>query len=420
MANDSHVSKTISSSIELLLTIQSEMQQSYIRLLETATKVKNKKRVLLAQLPYHINVIDELHINENAHSRILAKLLQFADSEGCYVFLESLLEYVKSGCQSDEFKQIEIHSPRITQEKGRIDLWVRDYKSKYALIFENKIYDANDQAQQLYRYIEKTRECGFKDSNIFIFYLTKYGKKPTKQTWGNNKTFKVFQSRYMALSFRNDILYWLKTWVLPYIRHIDGYLQSAVTQYIDYLEGLFDIRQNYKSLYMNIQRIISDKLGLASVDDMIERYQKIEEAINDIETLKNSLSQMKEDVFEECIQQHIKQWISNYKTPSSKFEVCCDFNGWKERILFGVKFICDEKPTFVVIGVDGHNLFCQVQRDIKCRSKNITANRFSLYSVARRFLGEESDIYIYDYFDLDFENAYSTFCELVKVINKKI
>ena len=25
--------------------------------------------------PYHLNVIDELHINENAHSRILFKLL---------------------------------------------------------------------------------------------------------------------------------------------------------------------------------------------------------------------------------------------------------------------------------------------------------------------------------------------------------
>lgn len=29
-----------------------------------------------AELPYHINVIDLLHANENAHSRILLQLLQ--------------------------------------------------------------------------------------------------------------------------------------------------------------------------------------------------------------------------------------------------------------------------------------------------------------------------------------------------------
>ena len=27
--------------------------------------------------PFHLNVIDELHANENAHSRILIKLLQY-------------------------------------------------------------------------------------------------------------------------------------------------------------------------------------------------------------------------------------------------------------------------------------------------------------------------------------------------------
>ena len=33
-----------------------------------------KKEELKQELPYHINVIDELHINENAHSRILTQL----------------------------------------------------------------------------------------------------------------------------------------------------------------------------------------------------------------------------------------------------------------------------------------------------------------------------------------------------------
>ena len=46
--------------------------------------------------PYRLNVIDELHINENGHSRILTKLLQYRAADGTYVFLESLLHYINA------------------------------------------------------------------------------------------------------------------------------------------------------------------------------------------------------------------------------------------------------------------------------------------------------------------------------------
>ena len=42
-------------------------------------------------LPYHFNVIDELHANENAHSRILQKILLYKHKNE-YPFLHSFLE----------------------------------------------------------------------------------------------------------------------------------------------------------------------------------------------------------------------------------------------------------------------------------------------------------------------------------------
>ena len=42
-------------------------------------------------LPFHFNVIDELHANENAHSRILQKLLLYKRKNE-YPFLLSFLE----------------------------------------------------------------------------------------------------------------------------------------------------------------------------------------------------------------------------------------------------------------------------------------------------------------------------------------
>ena len=84
---------------------------------------------------YHINVIDELHANENAHSRILAKLLQ-QKSHNRFEILESFIEYLTEQ-KTASFYNLKIESPIITQETERIDLWIRD--KTYSIIIENKI-----------------------------------------------------------------------------------------------------------------------------------------------------------------------------------------------------------------------------------------------------------------------------------------
>ena len=49
---------------------------------------REKKR-----LAYHINIIDELRANENAHSRILGMLLQHQDGK-VYEVLKSFINYI--------------------------------------------------------------------------------------------------------------------------------------------------------------------------------------------------------------------------------------------------------------------------------------------------------------------------------------
>jgi hypothetical protein len=422
MASNMSASTSFSSSVELLIAFQSEMLQAYNSILDIAQKAKKEHDRLQDQEPYQINVIDELHINENAHSRILSKLLQYRDPEGRYIILESLIEFIKGRGSSKELKNISIKSPCVTQEKGRIDLWVRDYSTKTALIFENKIYGAGDRDKQLFRYIEKTRndrKHRFEDSEIFVFYLTKFGDDPSEQTWGAEKY--NFRNRYLALSFRYHILHWLKSIVIPRIPQKDDYLRSAILQYVDFLEGLFDIREINKSLNMNLQKYISDQLGLSSISDPDERYQKIEEAIEDLDELKNALAKMKDQVFKDRTKHYAKKWKSCYRVPSKKFKVYdYDNDEWeKEDILFGVEFECDEKPTHLVIGADD-NLFCQVQRDISLRSRKLSRRSLSIFSTINRYLDQEADKYIYRYFGKDFDEVYATFCKLVKAIDKEI
>ena len=62
--------------------MQADMQSEYVRLLDFADTFKERQRSERSRLPYQLNVIDELHINENAHSRILLKLLQYQTRKG--------------------------------------------------------------------------------------------------------------------------------------------------------------------------------------------------------------------------------------------------------------------------------------------------------------------------------------------------
>lgn len=194
-------------------------------------------------LPYNINIIDELHANENAHSRILCKLLQYQDIEGRYRILESFIHYVSLSVPS--FGEIRIKHPKITQEEKRIDLWVRD--SDYAIIIENKVYGAVDQYRQLERYIDETKNNNYKEKNIFIVYLPYDNHEPGAYSWGRYK--KLFEDRYAIVSFQYDIVYWLKNQILPQCTIKEELLVSAIRQYIDYLEGLFNLRESQKKMY---------------------------------------------------------------------------------------------------------------------------------------------------------------------------
>ena len=120
----------------------------YADILALAKEYSEKIEEVKKKQPYHLNIIEELHINENAHSRILAKLLQYKDNEGKYVFLQSLLEYIndKNGSSCD-FSKINVVSPEITQEKVRIDVLI--LTGENAIIVENKVCGAVDQNEKL-------------------------------------------------------------------------------------------------------------------------------------------------------------------------------------------------------------------------------------------------------------------------------
>ena len=105
--------RTIVESLEFISEIENAMFQEYNSLLELSDAFQSKFMIEKRHLPYHINVIDELHINENGHSRILCKLLCFTNSKGEFEILESLVDYIIRTSHLSEFERIEITNPII-------------------------------------------------------------------------------------------------------------------------------------------------------------------------------------------------------------------------------------------------------------------------------------------------------------------
>ena len=264
---------------------------------------------LAKKLPYHINVIDELHVNENANSRILAALLQYNEG-GDFTILKSFVNFFLKN------KNIEISQPIITSENLRIDLLVREY-GKYAIIFENKIYGAVLQKNQIARYIQKMRGVGedFKDEQIYVVFLPPTLDVETNEcSWKepckaceicdcnncsneNQSLREDFHDRFTVVTFREGIIEWLKEAVIPNCRQKEVYLYTAAMQYLDYLEGYFDLRMINNNMNMELQQIICDKLQLngktnkQKLDIITNKSDEIKYLLNQMQTMKESIGQ---------------------------------------------------------------------------------------------------------------------------------
>ena len=385
----------------LLNTINHEILKQYSDLLKMGDLFCRTYKTEKLKLPYHLNIIDELHINENGHSRILMRLFCYRNENGEYVFLKSFVDYIKSNTHSEEFNKIIICNPIITQEIQRIDLWVRD--KSYAIIFENKIYDAVDQDAQLHRYIKKTKEAGFNENNIFIIYMPQRYHEPCEQSWGEYKN--NFESRFVILSFQDDILKWLKEFVLPNIKYKDQYLLSAVIQYIDYLEGLFSIRTINKSLVMNLEKLFDEQFELSTCSSDKERMELLNEKISDFESIINQIRNLKN----KYRQKIIDSWKEDIKHryPMLKQSTI-------EGILVGVVINYFGKSLHVIISTDSQ-LYCQVEYDKELPEEEQRIADSPVMNLKDILTNKPNQKQLWKYFNIDdVEGVYKCFIEVIE------
>jgi len=336
--------------INTILEILSDMPSIEIKYIEQILDIEKDFCKRLAEeeekLPYNINLIDETVASENAHSRILVRLLQYSEN-GKYILLNSFLYFLK-----EPFRESIFENPEITAEKNRIDARIRD--NKKSIIIENKIHFAGDQNKQIERYIENEKNhCD--ENNIYVLYLTREGGAPSVDSLSPEKRKKLGQ-RYREISYRYDILEWLKN-----INENTDFcenakktelLKSAIIQYIDHLKGLFYMREGEKEMRNEMVSYLKKKLNLESEDNIENRMKRISDLKEYCEEFQKILNELEKEILFEALKDFEKQ-LEEYQfddIESKDFDgnlkrfgekdsaICFKPSGWKEQYWVGLGF----------------------------------------------------------------------------------
>ncbi len=327
----------------------------------------------LTKLPYHINLIDELHTDENAHSRIFAKLLRYQENYK-FVFLEKFLTDV---CLFD----LTTEKPEVKKVDscGRIDIPIFD--NKYVVVIENKVTDKapdqnNSNGGQLARYIETLKNVyNRKQEEIYVVYTPKFTRNPSNESWVNKNNFsykKDFSNRFRSLSYKDNIYPWLKYEILPYVNKNNTYLYSAVEQYIDHLEGMFSLRTINQPMNMKLQEFIKQELGIkdSNLEESIEILSEKEEELNSI---LNQIQQLKSNYKKEIIKKLFIEWKEMLQLDFPNQQIVGDSFKLDQNIInLGIQFNIENKKFVAIIecnNCDKPNLYFGIGRHYSSKEK---------------------------------------------------
>ena len=113
-----------SDTFSLITCLENAMQQNEMETYDAISALASEIASLISRTkqksPYHINLIDLIRANENAHSRILGAFLR-AQSSGSYEILKSFVKKFLG----EKFTE-EIIEPIFFNEKHRIDLLITE------------------------------------------------------------------------------------------------------------------------------------------------------------------------------------------------------------------------------------------------------------------------------------------------------
>lgn len=136
------------------------------------TKTKREK----LKASYNLFTLSSYNCSlENYHSDIIASLLKPEGGHGKGdAFLRLFLDYCANH-YSVPLRKEDFKNASVVREKGRIDIWIKDERTRQSIIIENKINNAPDMENQIDRYYEYAKDSGY--CTKAIIYLSLDGRR---------------------------------------------------------------------------------------------------------------------------------------------------------------------------------------------------------------------------------------------------
>ena len=246
--------------------------------------------------PFHLNVIEAVchgTFRETGHSLVLADMLKHPDIRSS--FLERFLNL--------KYNELEVFA-----ERDRVDVALKG--NGIFVIIENKVNAAEEQKSQVYRYVHEIGidKYGYKLSEIYVIYLNPETRDyPSEYSLcDENKENNVFETlgeeHYKVLSYKHDIIDWLRGISIPNEPHIE----SALDQYLDFLENKFHTTLLDTEMNKDIREFLLKELQIESkpLEKQISalgcQYEKTAELLSSIDSLKIELrKELSHDMIEE-------------------------------------------------------------------------------------------------------------------------
>ena len=237
----------------------------------------------LSNRPFHLNVIEAAchgRFKETGHSLVLADMLRHPLIQAS--FLDTFL-----GIKHDELE--------VTAETDRVDVALKG--KDLFIIVENKVNAAEEQKNQVYRYVHEigVEKYHYDISQIYVIYLNPTNRNlPSEYSLcdennENNVFEELGEDHYTVQSYKNDITNWLRGISITDEPHIN----SALDQYIDFLENKFHTSPLDKIMNNELNNILLKELNVedssleAQIQALDNQYAKTEELLQAIESLKN-------------------------------------------------------------------------------------------------------------------------------------
>ncbi len=286
-------------------SIKNQAEKTWHQLLKNIgiiLNLKNNSTLINKQFDDSFTVFSALGFEEKElkHCQIIYSLL---NPNGKHGLGDAFLRYFFKIVMKEEYETADVmyeYDIRSENNEGRIDLYIKTKNASYPI--EVKI-NADDQETQIYRYHKFAKDSN--KNRFIVFYLTLNGKQPKpKSTYG--MTDEDFEN-LKCISFRKDILSWLRTCAELAYQSKKISIYGAIRQYTTLIEKLTITQQEAEDQEGIFMRSIADVMALSG------EYIGAAKAIAD--NFKNVQSTKMQDIFDR-IKSYVKDQLEGEYSPS--------------------------------------------------------------------------------------------------------